>query len=119
MRELPEGWIECAIQDLITLNPRNNDISDETNVGFIPMPLLGKEFKDIPSFEVRNWGDVKKGYTHFQNGDVLLAKITPCFENGKAGIVRNLPSGIGAGSTEYFVCRNRSNLLVSKYGSID
>jgi type I restriction enzyme, S subunit len=113
--KLPQGWGRFAIQELIELNPKNTDISDNTNVGFIPMPLLGKDFKDTPSFENRIWSDVKKGYTHFQDGDVLLAKITPCFENGKAGIAKSLPNGIGAGSTEYFVCRANHEILLSEY----
>ena len=53
----------------------------------------------------RLWGEVKKSYTHFQSGDVLVAKVTPCFENGKAGVAIGLPNGIGAGSSEFCVFR--------------
>src|SRR5262249_25092556 len=52
---------------------------------------------------------------NFADGDVLLARITPSFENGKAGIVRSLPNGIGAGSTEYFVCRPIKGALLPEY----
>jgi type I restriction enzyme, S subunit len=114
VRELPKGWGNFAIQELVEFNPKN-DIDNETVVGFIPMPLMSTEFKQEPLFEERKWHEVKKGYTHFQNGDVLLAKITPCFENGKAGIPKNLPNGLGAGSTEYFVCRANDDLLCSEY----
>ena len=55
--------------------------------------------------EVRPWGEIKKGYTHFAEGDVGLAKITPCFENGKSTVFRNLTGGIGAGTTELHIVR--------------
>ena len=114
MSELPEGWISAPINELILLNPKNK-CADELEVGFVPMSLLGKEFHSAVGFERKLWAEVKKGYTHFADGDVLLAKITPCFENGKAGLVANLPNGIGAGSTEYFVCRPIPEALLPKY----
>jgi type I restriction enzyme, S subunit len=112
--ELPEGWIRVPIGKLIVLNPKN-EVADGLTVGFMPMTLLGKGFLDVPTFEPRQWSEVKKGYTHFADGDVLLAKITPCFENGKAGIPSGLPNGVGAGSTEYLVCRTNSDLILAKY----
>lgn len=114
MSNLPQGWTKSAIGDLIELNPKNR-CEDDAQVGFVPMPLLGKSYLGQIAFEPRQWRDVKTGYTHFADGDVLLAKITPCFENGKAGIAENLPSGIGAGSTEYFVCRTFPEVLHPKY----
>jgi type I restriction enzyme S subunit len=114
MSNLPQGWTKSAIGDLIELNPKNS-CDDDSQVGFVPMPLLGKSYLGQVAFESRQWRDVKTGYTHFADGDVLLAKITPCFENGKAGIAKNLPSGIGAGSTEYFVCRAFPEVLHPKY----
>lgn len=79
------------------------------------MQALGTRFLAPLTFEVRPWGEIKKAYTHFADGDVLLAKITPCFENGKAGIARHLPNGIGAGSSEFFVCRPKGQLLDARY----
>ena len=114
MSELPEGWQSVALGEIIQLNPKN-ECQDEVDVGFVPMPLLGMNYRSAHSFEVKKWREVKKGYTHFQNGDVLLAKITPCFENGKAGIAQGLPNGMGAGSTEYFVCRTISEVVDSRY----
>ncbi|MBK6791341.1 MAG: hypothetical protein IPG80_02100 [Anaerolineales bacterium] len=76
---------------------------------------MGKRYLDKHGFEKKRWSEIKKGYTHFADGDVLLARITPSFENGKGGIVQGLPNGIGAGSTEYFVCRPRKELLHPKY----
>jgi restriction endonuclease S subunit len=114
MSEIPQNWTIVRIEDVITLNPRN-DCDDSTEVGFVPLQLLGVYFRDHHTFEQRPWSVVKKGYTHFANGDVLLARITPSFENGKAGIARNLPNGLGAGSTEYFVCRPLSGAIISEY----
>lgn len=114
MSELPDGWVSASVSMLIDLNPKN-DIADDALAGFMPMSFLGKDFLDIPKFEPRQWGEIKKSYTHFADGDVLLAKITPCFENGKAGIPSGLPNGVGAGSSEYFVCRTRSQVILPKY----
>ncbi|MGO4416441.1 restriction endonuclease subunit S [Cupriavidus sp. KB_39] len=108
------GWSLQKIGDLINLNLKNS-CEDQTTVGFVPMPLLGTSYRSSVAFEERRWSDVKKGYTHFADGDVLLAKITPCFENGKIGIPRGLPNGIGAGSTEYFVCRPKPEVLEPRY----
>lgn len=114
MSEIPQNWTIVRVEDVITLNPRN-DCDDSTEVGFVPLQLLGVHFRDHHTFEQRPWSVVKKGYTHFADGDVLLARITPSFENGKAGIAHNLPNGIGAGSTEYFVCRPLSGAIISEY----
>ncbi len=70
------------------------------------------------SFEVtetRKLEDVSAGFTYFRDGDILLAKITPCFENGKAGIARNLINGIGFGSTEYIVIRANTELVYPEW----
>ena len=109
--ELPDGWASIRIGELVDLAPKNSH-PDELKVGFVPMPLMGQKYCEPIRFEVRAWSEVKKGYTHFKDGDVLLAKITPCFENGKGGIAHNLPNGVGAGSTEYFVCRPHLNRIV-------
>lgn len=111
---LPKGWITAKIGSLIELNPKNI-YKDDVTVGFVPMPFLGKSYLGQIRYESKQWSDVKRGYTHFADGDVLLAKITPCFENGKAGIAAALPNGIGAGSTEYFVCRPLNGVLEAKY----
>jgi type I restriction enzyme S subunit len=112
--DLPESWTTVAIGDLITLNPKTA-APDDFEAGFSPMPLLGVTYLSKPGFEHRSWGEIRKSYTHFADGDVLLAKITPCFENGKAGLVQGLPNGIGAGSSEYFVCRPNTEALDARY----
>lgn len=114
MSELPKGWAMSPIGELIELNPKNT-APDGVDAAFMPMNLLGKGYREQPTFQVKPWGDIAKSYVHFAEDDVLLAKITPCFENGKAGIAVNLPSGIGAGSSEYFVCRSTDNLLLPRW----
>ncbi len=114
MSELPQGWISTTVGELSEVSPKN-DCPDETEVGFIPMQRMGTRFLEVPEFEVRRWGSVKKGFTAFANGDVLLARITPCFENGKGGIPQGLPNGLGAGSTEHFVLRPKAQVLNAKY----
>ncbi len=104
MSKLPDGWVSARIGNIVQLNPKQQHPNDKT-VGFVPMAMLGTSYRSIICYEPKPWADVKKGYTQFMDGDVLLAKITPCFENGKAGLVSGLPNGVGAGSTEYFVSR--------------
>ncbi len=86
MSKLPDGWISARIGDIVYLNPKQKH-QDDTTVGFVPMARLGTSYRSTISFEPKSWADVKRGYTQFMDGDVLLAKITPCFENGKAGLV--------------------------------
>lgn len=74
------------------------------------MQALGTTYRGQLSYDLRTWGEIKKAYTHFRDGDVLLAKVTPCFENGKAGIVSGMPNGIGAGSSEFFVVRPNTGI---------
>jgi type I restriction enzyme S subunit len=69
------------------------------------MSSISVEYGVASAHEFRPWGDIKGGFTHFAEGDVALAKITPCFENGKSTVFRNLEGGIGAGTTELHVVR--------------
>ena len=112
--ELPENWAWTRIGDVFEVNPRNN-VLDETEVGFIPMPLLEPGFVNRHTFEKRLWKEVKKNFTHFQNGDVVFAKITPCFQNRKSAIMVDLPNGYGAGTTELHVLRPFSGLIFNEY----
>ncbi|KYN80099.1 hypothetical protein ATY35_07600 [Vibrio cidicii] len=105
---IPPSWRWSRLLDLGEINPRNQvDEDTETVVmaTFLPMAAVS-ELHSIPiTGEVRPWSEIKKGYTHFANGDVLLAKITPCFENGKSAVVQGLEYNIGSGSTEFHVFR--------------
>ena len=113
MSQLPQGWESIQLKELITLNKKFKDLEDDLDCGFVPMANVPTKLNEKLTYEPRKWRDCKKGYTHFQNGDVLLAKITPCFENGKSVLVNDLPNGVGAGSTEYFVMR--PNGIDSRY----
>ena len=102
--EMPEGWVCCHVSDIFELNPKN-DIPDDTQSGFIPMACVDDGFGYSHTFETRVWKEIRKGYSHFQNGDIGIAKISPCFENRKSTIFYDLPNGIGAGTTELTVLR--------------
>jgi type I restriction enzyme, S subunit len=86
-------------------------MSEETPVSFVPMSDLGETRKYFPARGTRHFADVVGSYTYFEDGDVLCAKITPCFENGKLGIAKDLENGIGFGSSEFFVIRPKGELL--------
>ena len=108
--EIPENWVWCRLGEICEVNPRNK-VNDEIDAGFIPMPMVSQLFGVKPTYEVRKWGAIKSGFTHFANNDVIVAKITPCFENSKAGIISDLPNGIGAGTTELNVLRGNQYVL--------
>ena len=101
---LPTNWKWGQIAEIGLLNPRN-EAADDVPTSFIPMPMIPATYGATCRHEVRQWGDIKKGYTHFVEGDVGLAKITPCFQNGKSVVFRNLTGGMGSGTTELHVIR--------------
>ena len=101
---LPRAWVWTQIAELGVISPRN-DSRDDHVASFVPMPMIPADYGAINVHEPRPWGEIKKGYTHFAEGDVGLAKITPCFENGKSIVFRNLTGGIGSGTTELHVVR--------------
>ena len=102
--EVPAGWKLIALEEIFILNPKN-EVDDETLAGFIPMALVDDGFCGSHSFEQELWKNIKKGFSHFQNGDIGIAKISPCFENMKSVIFNNLPNGLGAGTTELTILR--------------
>ncbi|MCW0121220.1 MULTISPECIES: restriction endonuclease subunit S [Bacillus] len=112
--DIPESWKWVRLGDIFKINPRNT-LSDDTNVSFIPMTLIEDGYKSEFSFEKRPWGKVKKGYTHFSEGDIVMAKITPCFQNLKSAIMKNLENGYGAGTTELHVLRPFNDDLTLEY----
>ncbi len=112
--EIPESWEWIRMGTLFTINPRNN-IYDDTIVGFMPMPLLKDGFNNSHTYEKRLWKDVKSGFTHFANDDIVIAKITPCFQNRKSAVIHGLPSGYGAGTTELHVLRDYTKTLYMPY----
>lgn len=79
------------------------------------MPLIDEGYNNSHSFEIRKWKDVKTGFTHFAEGDLAVAKITPCFENKKSVIFHDLKNGFGAGTTELHIVRVLQNSLNAHY----
>lgn len=109
---LPEGWKWVRLGDVYTINPKN-EINNSTLVSFVPMEKISPGMTGVFTFETRNWEKVKRGYTHFADGDVAFAKISPCFENRKSMIVHGLENGYGAGTTELIVLRQPN--ILQKY----
>ena len=97
------------LTESVELNPRpdRGSLLDDLDVSFVPMAAVEAGTGRMDATAVRRFGDVKKGYTVFSEGDVLFAKITPCMENGKMAVARSLHNGIGCGSTEFHVLRPR------------
>lgn len=114
MSELPNGWALARLDELADLNPKQS-FDDELSAGFVPMSHAPTNFLEKLRFDERPWGEIKKAYTNFKDGDVIFAKVTPCFENSKAAFVENLPNGIGAGSSEFYVLRPSIDEVSAKY----
>lgn len=102
---LPDGWAIASVEEVFQINPKNHE-DEETASGFVPMASISDGFSDCFTYEVRPWKSIKSGFTHFANNDVAVAKISPCLENRKSFVVKGLPNGIGAGTTELFVFRS-------------
>ena len=103
-----DGWKSAQIKDIATIRPPKkglNALPLDLPVSFLPMEDLGVMDFDISPTQTKTLGELAGSYTYFAEGDVLLAKVTPCFENGKQGIARHLTNGIGFGSSEYIVYR--------------
>jgi len=112
--DIPESWKWVRVSSIVTLNPKN-DIHDDTEVGFVPMPLVSDGFKNQHTFEIKKWKNIKSGFTHFANNDIGIAKITPCFQNRKSVIFKDLPNGFGAGTTELSIVRVINDSLCREY----
>lgn len=109
---LPQGWCWARLEEVCEFNPKHDKkISDDTLVSFIPMANVDIEKGIVKKEQTKLLKDVRKGYTHFADNDIIWAKITPCMENGKAAVAKNLVNGLGCGSTEFYVIRLMSNLF--------
>ena len=112
--DIPESWKWVRVQLVTCLNPKN-DLPDDLETSFIPMALVDDGYRNNHSFEIKTWGSIKKGFTHFADGDIGIAKITPCFQNRKSVIFRNLKNGYGAGTTELSIVRVVNELLSREF----
>ncbi len=109
--ELPQGWVSARLEEITEINPRHpSDLDAALQVTFVPMPGVSETSWTFQFTEERPLSEVRKGYTHFAEGDVLFAKITPCMENGKASVASGLKNGLGCGSTELHVLRSRGGI---------
>lgn len=112
--KIPKEWCWVRLSDIVLINPKNH-VPDHTIAAFVPMGRIDATFLSSYSYVERKWGEIKQGFTHFSDGDVAFAKITPCFQNRKSMILKNLPNGIGAGTTELKVLRPYRNTLSVEY----
>jgi type I restriction enzyme S subunit len=101
---LPNGWCLTKTKNVFLINPKNK-IDDALIAGFIPMASIKEGFCNNFTYEEREWNKIKNGFTHFADGDIAVAKISPCLENRKSVVLNNLPNKIGAGTTELHVFR--------------
>lgn len=103
--KLPEGWRVTRISDIATVNPRSKrNCAEKVTVSFLGMADVSED-GHIEQEQSRIYSEVAQGFTEFQKGDILVAKITPCFENGKGAHLGNLSNRYGFGSTEFHVLR--------------
>ncbi len=114
--KVPEHWEILRLKGCALLNPSKKEtlrsILADTPVTFLPMECIGTE-GTVDMRQSRPASEVWNGFTYFQRSDVLLAKITPCFENGKGALLKSLPSEIGFGSTEFHILRAKASILPS------
>src|SRR5699024_1441801 len=113
-QNIPDGWDWVKMKDIATVNPRKpktinfngkeRDIESKDRVTFLGMSDVSETSK-IVTPSTKNYEEVSTGYTGFRENDILIAKITPCFENGKGALAKKLINGVGFGSTEYHVVR--------------
>lgn len=105
---------KVSISSVTEINPRFSSRLDPNEIiSFVPMAAVSEKSVSIENSIDRPYSEVAKGFTPFQRGDILVAKITPCFENGKMAYAENLPREFGFGSTEFHVLRVKNEV----YGS--
>lgn len=107
-------WPMVSVSEACTINPKKSEMANrdsDTVVSFVPMADIEEHSMFFTPKETKKLSEVTASYTYFSDNDVLIAKVTPCFENGKAGIARNLMNGIGFGSSEFYVLRPSSEAL--------
>ena len=115
--QVPEHWEVKRLRFVAELNPSKSEISSldrDKLVSFLPMEAIGDD-GSLSLAKEKTIGEVETGYTYFRDGDVTVAKITPCYENGKGALMGGLTNGIGFGTTELIVARPRAAHLRGTY----
>jgi type I restriction enzyme S subunit len=112
--ELREGWAVVTLPHICAINPPKplgDALSPDAPVTFVPMPAVDAEQGVITNPILRAFSEMQKGFTGFRDKDVIMAKITPCMENGKAAMALGLSNALGLGSTEFHVLRSAGAVL--------
>lgn len=112
--DIDPDWEMVELGIVCEINPKKSELKDlpgSTKISFVPMSDINENRIDFIPKEEKELSEVIGGYTYFRNDDVIVAKVTPCFENGKAGIASDLKNKIGFGSSEYYVLRCKENVL--------
>ncbi len=112
--DLPEGWCWQKISSICEINPKNK-LDNTLEISFVPMTLIDSEFNNNFTYELQRWETVKSGFSHFADNDIGIAKITPCFENRKSVIFKNLKNKYGAGTTELHILRTNNEYIFNEY----
>jgi type I restriction enzyme S subunit len=106
--EIPETWEVMTLKRVVSFNPSKSETranpADEENVVFLPMENISVNGQ-IDCTDKRPLSQIWNGFTYFRRGDVIVAKITPCFENGKGAFLERLETNFGFGTTELIVLR--------------
>jgi type I restriction enzyme S subunit len=112
-QELPAGWELLPLGEACTVNPRRPHLSrdDDVPTSFLPMAGVDEIHGVIADLQTQPYSKVRRGYTYFEEEDVLFAKITPSMQNGKSAIARGLIDGLGFGSTEFHVLRPSKRVI--------
>lgn len=112
-------WPKVKLSEVCEINPRRPasllKLPNDYPVTFVPMPAVEQFGGTISSPEMRPFGEVRKGFTYFGEGDVIFAKITPCMQNGKSAIARDLVNQLGFGSTEFHVLRPNPERILAEW----
>ena len=115
-KRVPAHWAIKRLRFVAQLNPSKSEVAEvdrAIQVSFLPMDAIGDDGW-LNLERTRPISEVESGYTYFRNGDVTLAKITPCFENGKGALMQGLEGGIGFGTTELIVARPNPTEVTGK-----
>ncbi len=116
--DVDPSWPMVEIAKACIVNPRKTNLPDmdgADEVSFVPMADVGENEMYFEAKATKCFQDVGTSYSCFKENDILVAKVTPCFENGKAGIAKDLKNGIGFGSSEFYVLRPTESLVVSQW----
>ncbi len=113
---ISKNYNNVKLSSVASVNPtgtfKGKDI--ETPISFIPMESIDEVYSEVSKLEITTIENAS-GFTKFKEGDLLWAKITPCMQNGKSAIAKNLTNGLGCGSTEFFVMRSKDEQLAIEY----